>query len=83
MNIKKYIRNPKVFRFIETVIGSFLGMIIALAWSDFFNAILKPLQSKFVFLGVVGYLFYALLITFLTIFFIIIFVNFLTEDDNN
>lgn len=77
MNIK----DPKVLHILESTIGSFIWMIIALAWTDFFNSILQPIQKKFTFLWILWYLFYAVIVTILGIFLVIGFIN-ITNKNN-
>ena len=58
------LKNPKVERLLEVVVGSFVWMIVALAWNGFFDSILTPLRNKIAILWIIWYLIYALIITF-------------------
>jgi len=80
----KKLRNPKTFRILEAVIASFVGMIVALAWNSFIDSILIPLRQKFAFLGILGYLVYAIVITFVAVLVVISYVHFIEklEDEN-
>jgi len=69
------LKNPKVERLIEVVIWSFVWMIVALAWNGFIDSILVPLRNKFAFLGIIWYLIYALLITWLALLIIVSYVH--------
>lgn len=75
-------KNPKTLRILEAVIGSFVGMIVALAWNWFIDSILIPLREKFSFLWILGYLIYAIIITFVAVFVIIGYVHFIEKIDN-
>ncbi len=78
------LRNPKTLRILEAVIGSFVGMIVALAWNSFIDSILTPLRQKFAFLGILGYLVYAIVISFVAVLVVISYVHFIEklEDEN-
>jgi len=69
------LKNPKTQRILEAVVGSFVGMIVALAWNSFIDSILVPLRAKFAFLGIIWYLIYALVITFIAIFIVTSYVH--------
>ena len=57
------LKNPRIERLIEVVVGSFVWMIVALAWNSFFDSILIPLRNKFAFLWIIWYFIYALLVS--------------------
>lgn len=77
------LKDPKVLHLIETIFWTFLWMIVALAWSNFIDSILVPLQEKIAFLWIIWYLLYAIIITILSIFLITIYINFLNKKDEN
>ena len=69
------LKNPKVERLLEVVVGSFVWMIVALAWNSFFDSILIPLRNKVAFLWILGYLIYALIVTWLSLMIITSYVH--------
>lgn len=79
------LKNPRVERLFETVIWSFVWMIVALAWNSFIDSILIPLRNKFSFLGVIGYFLYALMMTWFAITIISFYVHFIGKinDEKN
>ena len=69
-------KDPKVLHILETVVWSFIGMIVALAWNGFIDSVLTPLMAKFAFLWIIWYLLYAVIITILAVFIITTYVHF-------
>jgi len=68
-------KDPKVLHILETVLWSFIWMIVALAWNWFIDSILVPLMNKFAFLWIIWYLIYAVVITILAVFVITSYVH--------
>ncbi len=73
------LKNPKTLRILEAVVGSFVWMIVALAWNSFMDSILVPLREKFAFLGIIGYLIYAIVITIVAVLIVASYVHFIEK----
>ena len=79
---RKSFKNPRVLNILDAVVGSFVGMIVALSWNSFMDSILSVIKQKIAFLGIIGYLLYAIIITVVAVFLVISYVNFIEKISN-
>ncbi len=71
------LKDPKVLHILETILWSFIWMVVALAWNGFINSILTSLMDKMAFLWIIWYLIYAVVITILAVFAVTSYVHFI------
>jgi len=79
---KKSLKSSRVLNILDAVVGAFVGMIVALSWDSLINSILSIVRQKIVFLGIIGYLLYAVIVTTAAVILVISYVNFIEKISN-
>lgn len=77
------IKNKKTLALLETWIWSFVWILLAMAWTSFFDSILNALERKFLFLWIIWKLIYAIIVTIFVIFLINIYIHTLDKLNEN